>query len=480
MKLSQVLIKDSVVYGFVKYLSLISAILLTPIYTRLISKESYGIMELYNTWNTMLLSCIPLGMTTAILKYYPDSKNDKKLLKDILGTIFFSLIILSLIYTVISLIAQKFIINIYIGKIDSMITIVYWQCIAIVVLSIIDEYNMNILRSEFQRRKYFIVSVLRFLILTILGFYFVYYNSADYEGFYRASIIAVFASAILGFYYIKNHVNFSFNWNLLKKILKFSIHFVSVFILFQVNNLIDRYLINEHIDLESVGIYSIGARIATMANIIYSSFTLAWYPFAMSLKNNEHLQTIFNIVHQIFIVISLFIFLGIWMFRTELLYIFAPNYIEAYSLILVLLISNIITSASFMYSLGLHFSNKTQYLSYAAFFSVAAHVIFSIITVKYIGINGIALGTLIGSIIWVAYQFYYAQKYFHIKFDNIYFYIFIVFVVLLFLCDLLFTNNKIELNFIFISIKVLISLICLFFIFIFIKNKLKNAPTIKL
>lgn len=478
MRLGKVILKDSAVYGFIKYLSVFSALLLTPVYTRIISKESYGIMELFNTWNTMLLAIIPLGMTTAVLKYYPDYKDKKEDLRTVLGTIFFGLLILSGFYLIFSFFVKDLFLNHFITVNSQTTNIVYWQCVVIVIWSLFDEFSSNIIRSEFRKRQFVITALVRFFILTILGFVFVYFYNSDYEGFYRASVIAVFCSTIVGFIFVKNNITFKFDLGLLKTILKFSIHFVSVFILFQLNTLLDRYLINEFIDLKSVGIFSIASRIATMSNIVFSSFSLAWYPLAMSLKNSEHLQLVFNTIHKVFVASCILMLLGVWLFRAELLLIFAPDYGDAIPLIFILLVANVLNSSTFIYSLGLHFANKTSYLSLGAIYSVIGHVVISISTVHFLGIYGIALGTLIGSLIWTTSLFYYSQQKFRIIYENWYFIFLFSVISILSILDV-FWDQNVEITLIPFVIKTIVVLFMSYFIIKFVWKTFKQIPEIQ-
>ena len=136
-----------------------------------------------------------------------------------------------------------------------MVNIVYWQSVFVVIFSIFLSFSLNTLRAEFKKWKYVIASVTNFLILSILGFVFVYFYNSDFEGFYRASVIAGFVASLTGLIFIKTNIKLTFNLKILKKIFSFSIHFVSVFILFQLNTLIDRYLINEFIDLNCRGLF---------------------------------------------------------------------------------------------------------------------------------------------------------------------------------------------------------------------------------
>ena len=197
----------------------------------------------------------------------------------------------------------------------------------------------------------------------------------------------------------------------------------------------------------------------------------------MSLKNNENLNVVFNSVHKVFILISSLMISVVWLFRPEILLIFAPDYAEAIKLILILFAANIISYSTFIYSLGLHFANKTKYLSYGAFYSVISNIIISISTVKIIGVYGIAIGTLVSSIIWAGYLFRCSQKKFKISYENKYFVGFIVFLSAILITDifwkqnLVFNINQLIIKSIFI---ILASIICLKFVL----KILKNTPEI--
>lgn len=443
MKFGKTLIKDSIIYGSVKYLNILSALILTPIYTRIISKESYGLMELFNTWNNLVIAVLPLGIVTAAVKFYPEYKSNKDALQSILGNMLSALIILSLLYIVLSFLIKEHFIKHFIGVDSKIVNIVYWQSVLVVIFSTFSSFNLNILRAEFKKGKYVVVSVTKFIILSILGFVLVYFYNTDFEGFYRASVIAGLVATLVGCFFIRTNIKLTLNFKVLKKIFSFSIHFVSIFILFQLNTLINRYLINEFVDLKSVGVYSIANRMASMSSIVFSSFSTAWYPLAMSLKDNENLNIVFNSVHKVFIAISILMIFIVWIFRSEILLFFAPDYAESIRLVLILFIANIISYTTYIYSLGLHFANKTKYLSYGAFYSVISNIIICISTVKVLGVYGIAIGTLTSNLIWTGYLYYHSQKQIKISYENKYFIIFIIFLSLVLITDIFWKQNLI-------------------------------------
>ncbi|MBK7957998.1 MAG: hypothetical protein IPK03_07630 [Bacteroidetes bacterium] len=74
MRLKDVIFKDSLVYGVTMNLSIISAIILTPQYTRTLAMSDYGIMDIFNTWNSLITNFLPVGMLTIIMIIYDDLK----------------------------------------------------------------------------------------------------------------------------------------------------------------------------------------------------------------------------------------------------------------------------------------------------------------------------------------------------------------------------------------------------------------------
>ena len=75
MQLRKVFFNDTLVYGVTGYLGLVASFFLTPFYTRILTKEDYGLLDLFNVWNSFFALVLPLGLFTAILRLYKDFKN---------------------------------------------------------------------------------------------------------------------------------------------------------------------------------------------------------------------------------------------------------------------------------------------------------------------------------------------------------------------------------------------------------------------
>lgn len=408
------LLKDTVVYGISKYLGVFAAIFLMPIYTRLLTKGDYGVMEIINSWNNFIIMLIPLGLTSSIIRFYADIKDNQTERKEYLGTINITLIIISVLYTIIMIVAKPFFIPFF-DQFEGMHEI-YYHSIFIAVATIFIGHFLTLLQVQFKKVNYLLVSVINLFILVILGFVFVYSFQMGVVGFFRASSIANLITLTFCFWFTRSDFSILFVNKTFKKILKYSIHILSVGILFSLVNLLDRYIIAEFGNIQEVGLYSIGVRISGIMGLAVASFSLAWFPIAMNMKDEENAKNTYSRVHDFYFIVSTILLVSLFLFRKELIVIFAPDYMEAYNVIGILGAQLIINGTIYFYSLGIHINKKTKYISYSGIVSILINVVLSILLVRNYGINGVAIGTLVGSIVWVIIQFFYSQKELHIPF----------------------------------------------------------------
>src|SRR5438445_8438827 len=97
------LLYDSVVYGAVRYLAVFSGAVLTPIYTRLLTKEDYGLIEIFVTWNMFAAMVLPLGLPTALQRFYPDVADDAERRRETIRTLHGMALVAVIVYSLLLL-----------------------------------------------------------------------------------------------------------------------------------------------------------------------------------------------------------------------------------------------------------------------------------------------------------------------------------------------------------------------------------------
>ena len=409
------LLTDSVVYGVAKYLGVFASIFLMPIYTRLLTKADYGIMEIVNSWNALVVILLPLGLSSSILRFQKDFEDDENEKKRYLGTILLTLSVLCLAYGIFMLFSKPLLIKV-LGAYPG-IDEIYLHGIAIATLSVLLGHFLTLLQAQLKKFRYLTVSLVNLCILVTLGFTFVYHYRMGILGFFRASSIALTASVMTGIIFTRDELTLCFSRSTLRTLLKYSIHILSVNLLFSAINLLDRYILVTYAGLPEVGVYSIGVRISGIMGLAVSSFALAWFPLAMRIKDNPDSKEVYKQVHNLYCLIALTLYIGIIIGRKELIEVFAPGYEGVYGVIAYLSAHLLLNGSIYFYSLGLHIKNTTKYFTYTALVSTALNVALSIALVDSMGVDGVALGTLAGCIAWVVILFHFSQRIYPIDFD---------------------------------------------------------------
>ena len=372
-------------------------------------------MDIFLTWNNLFMTILPFGLIGSLFRFYPEYKND---IKSLTGTILAFLLLVGTLYGLVMFSLQKTIISAVFNNATSFE--LYLTNIFIVIGSMLFSFSMSILRCEFKKTIYLLLSLINLSLIVSLGFIFVYYDRMGVIGFFRASLITVGIMNVLGFLAVRKKIAFTWNLTIFKHLFNYSVHILGVTILFQLVTFFDRKIILNYCSIDELGIYAIGAKISSLLNLIFSALLLGWFPRAMSMKDNPKLKKIIQSFHD-FVWITLFPFIFIFFtFNNELIQLFAPDYNKA--LLVVFFLS---TSIIFMginnlfYNTGLHILSKTKYITYASLFSLGSNVFFSLLLVDSYGIFGVAFGTFFGSVIWTIIQYIYNRKLFNIHFSLI-------------------------------------------------------------
>jgi O-antigen/teichoic acid export membrane protein len=233
------------------------------------------------------------------------------------------------------------------------------------------------------------------------------------------------------------------------------------------------------LDISAVGDFSIAMRINNIFQIFISAFTTAWFPYAMSIIRNEDRNEIYRKAFNYYLIGFGFLCFLVILFSKELLFIFAPTYLNVEIVIYPLLISTWVGGVSYFFGLGIQVAKKTIYLVYSSFISFIVNVGFSyILTIKF-GLIGVILGTLIATLVWVLTEYYFSKKVYDLSFPvkNLFVNLFAISAV----TYLVYSINYLNLNFwVFLMIKSIFTVVIgLYFIrrmgiIPLIRNRFKN------
>lgn len=310
MKLSskkKLLIENFLVYGVGSMINKIIPLVMLPIVTRLMPSTYYfGLNDMVNLTFTFGSAIVVMGLYDAMFRLFFE-KEDIKYKKEICSTAISIVLLNALVALVIFWFFNKFIATVIFGS-DTMGGLAKLTGV-IIFVSAINNILAAPIRME-NRRKVFLI--LNFTT-SVIG-YCISIPLLINKQFLIALPVAQLVSVLLlsAIYYSLSHKWFTikdFNKIHVRELLSIGIPLMPTFLAYWVFNSLDRIMIRNMMDLQAVGIYAIGAKVATVSQLIYQAFAQGWQYFSFStMKDKNNTQTISRIF-EVLLLISLIAFI---------------------------------------------------------------------------------------------------------------------------------------------------------------------------
>lgn len=329
MKKFKLFVENFLVYGLGGIISKVIPLIMVPIVTRIMPDSTYfGISDLSNTVLSFASSIAIIGMYDAMYRMFFE-KEDESYKKTICSTAFIFTLITSVIVFVFMILFKDLIAQYFFGDRN------YAYVVYITAMGTLVSATNSIISAPTRmqnKRKVFLITntispILSYSIsipLLLNGYY---------------TIALPLASVISGLtmeltFYILNKSWFdlkSFNFDLLKKMLKIAIPLFPNFLIYWLFNSSDKVMITNMIGVSAAGIYSVGSKLGHASQLIYTAFAGGWQFFAFSTMNeNDQVKSnslIFEYLGIISFIVSAFI--SAWSY---LIYdiLFVGEYVDGY------------------------------------------------------------------------------------------------------------------------------------------------------
>ncbi|MDP8267168.1 MAG: polysaccharide biosynthesis C-terminal domain-containing protein [Candidatus Tenebribacter davisii] len=413
--------KHSIIYGLGNIGTKIISILLLPLYTTFLTPADYGVLQICNVLSSILVTILLLGTSSALFKvYYTDENEENR--KTILGTVLLFYLFFATIVILPLALFRDSISPILIGGERSsylfLIVLIAAYFEGLITL------GLAILRANEKSTTYAIFSIVRLLIYICLNILFVAILKRNYMGVKEAALLAILISFVIIFLLTYNKIKWKFNRIYLNEVLVIGIPLAIGGLASWVLNMTDRYMLKfllpEDIALTQVGLYSLGAKIASFIHFaLIAPFMLSWGALMYSYQNDPNAKVIYKNILNIFTAIGGIVFILISLFSPEILHLFSQNeeFFLAYRVIPYLTFSKLLFGIYMVFTVGVTLTKKTKYISYANSIAAILNVALNFVLIPRFGMIGAALASLISFVIRTIILYLSAQKHYHINYD---------------------------------------------------------------
>lgn len=432
------LFKNSAIYGIGNISGKLVGFILIPLYTKSFSVEKYGIISLLEITSTLLITVFGFKIYQAFFRFYWDSeyiKNQKALFFTS-----FSILVLASTFLVIVGFAQSTEISLLLFGQQT-----YSELIRLMVvgagLQIISQILLTLMRIQEKSALYTASTVFRTAIILILTVYFIVNREMGIDGIYYAQIIGQVVLFVTLIKYFISNVTFRFDVRIVKELLAYSIPLIFSSIFTILLSVSDRYMLRILADLENVGLYSLGFKIANTTKVfLIASVQLAISPMIFKMMDDPNNKRFYSKIMTYFSFVVMIFILFLAGFSKELIEVVARSkeYWQAYQIVPVTSISIFFGMLMSTSQTGILITKKTKIFSIIISISAIINILFDWLLIPIYYEIGASFASLISQFISFVLVYRYAQKYYYISYEiKKVSYIFVLGILILFVMFLI-------------------------------------------
>ncbi|HJV78328.1 MAG TPA: polysaccharide biosynthesis C-terminal domain-containing protein [Paludibacter sp.] len=426
------LAKETAMYGVSSILGKFLNWMMVPLYTYVLANSAeYGIVTNLYAWTALLLVMLTYGMETGFLRFANKNKEEAG---KVYSTTLIAVGTTSTIFALCCIFFSHPIANTlgyakhpeWIAMLGTVVAFDAFGCIPYVYL-------------RFKNRPIRFVALNLFAIFVNIFFnvFFLvicprimhkspeliswFYNPDYGVGYVFISNIFSTALVTIALLFDVFVVKFEFDKALLKKMLQYSLPLVILGIAGIMNQTLDKilfpFLLHGEVGKAELGVYGATSKIALVMTMFTQAFRYSYEPFIFAQKKDKNSLETYADAMKYYILIALFIFLGMVLYMDIFKYIIQYKYWVGLKVVPIVMFSFIFQGIFFNLSLWYKLTDKTMYGAWFSILGTVIIVVLNIVLVPLYSYMGCAWAAFACYFVIMMISYYYGQKHMPIKYD---------------------------------------------------------------
>lgn len=468
--------QNTILYFLGNFLPVAGQFFLLPIYTSHLTPEDYGITNSISAFSSLFSLVITISLGRSIYRLYYDFKteNDKR---DFLGTINIGIFFIATIGVLLA-----FLFHDLLGSIFKSIEFYPYIFLAVLTcyLTVFENVPKTVFVVKEKAKYHFILGLIQFLLNNAFIVYLVVFNEYGAKGYLIGLLAGSLTSLPLYLIISFKNSNFVFKKGIFKSAFFYSLPLLPSQLAVWVMTLSNRVFLDYYQDMRSVGLFSLGYKIASLGLYISDAFKKAYDPVFFKIANEKEETKakgelmLYNNVYLIGILIITF---AVVLISKEVLVLFFESaYQVAYTVIPIISLSYFLDKMHGITNLSFYQLKKTKELMYLTIAMAGMSILLNFVFIPQYGELGAAYSMLFTSVLMFFIKYNLSKKYFFIKINlKLIGILLIVMISSIYLIDFYFNLAAISI-FLSIALKfVLISMLIITCLYIlYLQNKTNN------
>ena len=402
------LAKNTIIIFFGRVSTQLISFFLLPLYTGYLATKEYGLVDLIQTYVTLLVPIITLELEMSIFRWLVDSRGKEKDTKKLISNNFFVLTISLLIFSILYVVVTSFI-NIPFR----------WLILVDIIICVLGGNFLQVARGFGKTLDYSISCILTGITTVVSNIILICHFGMGAEGMIISMALANFICGLYLFIRLKLYKLIDFklkDTKLLKEMYKYSIPLIPNSVSWWIVNVSDRTIISFILGSGANGLYAISNKFPTIISSLTGVFNLSWSESAALHINSKDRDEFFSDVFNT--IMKLFTAMGVGMIAC-MPFVFPllinTKYNDAYNYIPYLVLGSVFNVAICLYSQVYLAKKLSKQVASTAILGAVINILINIVFIKYIGLYAAAISTAISYFVMMVYRHIDLKKYVNIK-----------------------------------------------------------------
>lgn len=295
-----------------------------------------------------------------------------------------------------------------------------WYCLLLLLAMSFFEVITQVARGLGNNKDFVAAGIISSLGIGVFSIILVAFGGLGIKGIFLANILARLVAII--FLELKLHIfatYFKCNMGLGqvgRDILKYSLPLLPGSLCWWLTGSSDRWFINHFVGIDANGIYAVAFRFNGIILTLSTIFYQAWQETAILQYNSQDRDNFFSKMFNTYIGV-LAILLTAYTFTLKLFYpvIVDANYQESVNYLYPMGISAVIFALSAFFDMGYQCAKDTPRTLPAIFLAAVVNLVCNLVLVKYIGVYGAIITSIITYLVLFIYRLHDMKRYFKLS-----------------------------------------------------------------
>lgn len=387
------------------------SVISTPIFTRLLTPEEYGLFSIFNSWLSIATALITLNLFGGV--YIQGLVKFGKISRKFSSNLQCLNLTLVILWTCIYFIFENFW-----NELLSLTTCQITLMLILIWTSSVYNFWASEQRVYYHYRSLVFITLLVAILKPILGVLFVIYSDDKVTARILSLVIVELAIfSILFFKQVFCGKSF-FSLSIWKYALAFNIPLVPHYLSSSLLQTVDRIMIGSMIGTKEAGIFSLGYSIAFLMTLFTNSFFQTLEPWLYRKIKERRISDIKKVCYPVFTFVILIVILLI-LVAPEVVYIFAPeSYYEAVWIIPPIAISTFFMFTYTFFAAFEFYFEKTRFITIATLSGGLLKVVLNYFFLDMFGYQFASYTTLLCFLTFSLMHYLFMRKICADKFQN--------------------------------------------------------------